>query len=102
MADLSPRLACAALGWLGGFVIAVAFAWWAALFPSVVANTGLTFLEAVPCVVSNSQLCELELALCGAPHLFGITTYSPALFWCGVALLSASLLAGCILPETRR
>ena len=44
--------------------IATAFAWWAVLFPSVVANTGLTFGEAVPCVASNSQLCELETALC--------------------------------------
>jgi hypothetical protein len=102
MAGPSPRLARTALGWLGGLVIAVAFAWWATLFPSVVANTGLTFLEAVPCAVSNSQLCELELSLCGAPHLFGITSYSPALFWCGVALLSASLLASCISPPARR
>ena len=44
--------------------IATAFAWWAVLFPSVVAKTGLTFGEAVPCVASNSQLCELETALC--------------------------------------
>jgi hypothetical protein len=102
LAGISPRLVCAGLGWLGGIVIATAFAWWAALFPSVVANTGLTFGEAVPCVVSNSQLCELETALCGASHLFGITSYSPTLFWCGVALLSASLLASCLLPQTRR
>jgi NitT/TauT family transport system permease protein len=102
LAGLSPRLACTALGWLGGIVIATAFAWWAVLFPSVVANTGLTFGQAVPCVVSGSQLCELETALCGAHHLFGITSYSPRLFWCGVALLCAKLLAGCILPQTRR
>lgn len=102
LAGFSLRLACAGLGWLGGIVIATAFAWWAMLFPSVVANTGLTFGEAVPCVVSNSQLCELETMLCGARHLFGITHYSPTLFWCGAALLSASLLAGCILPQTRR
>jgi hypothetical protein len=102
LAGLSPRRACAGLGWLGGIAIATAFAWWAILFPSVVANTGLTFSEAVPCVASNSQLCQLETALCGARHLFGITSYSPTLFWCGVALLSASLLAGSTLPQTRR
>jgi hypothetical protein len=102
VASISLRLACSGLGWLGGTVIATAFAWWAVLFPSVVANTGLTFGEAVPCVVSNSQVCELETALCGARHLFGITSYSPTLFWYGAALLCASLLAGCILPQTRR
>ncbi len=101
LAVISPRRACAGLGWLGGIAIATAFAWWAMLFPSVVANTGLTFGEAVPCVASNSQLCELETALCGAGHLFGITSYSPTLLWCGVALLSASLLASSILPQTR-
>jgi hypothetical protein len=102
LAGIAPRRACAVLGWLGGISIALAFAWWAALFPSVVANTGLSFAEAAPCVASNSQLCELAAALCGAPHLFGITSYSPALFWCGVALLSAGLLAGGILPQARR
>jgi hypothetical protein len=101
LAVISPRRACAGLRWLGGIAIATAFAWWAMLFPSVVANTGLTFGEAVPCVASNSQLCELETALCGAGHLFGITSYSPTLLWCGVALLSASLLAGSLLPQTR-
>jgi hypothetical protein len=101
-AGISPRLACTGLGWLGVIAIATAFAWWALLFPSVVANTGLTFGEAVPCVASRSQLCELETALCGARHLFGITSYSPTLFWCGAALLSTSLLAGSILPQTRR
>jgi len=40
---ISPRLACAGLGWLGGIAVAMAFAWWAVLFPSVVANTGLSF-----------------------------------------------------------
>ena len=99
---ISPRLICVGLGWLGGSAIATAFAWWAILFPGVVANTGLTFREAVPCVVSNSQLCELEMALCGARHLFGITSYSPTLFWCGAVLLSASLFAGSILPQSRR
>ena len=102
LAGISPRLACAGLGWLGGFAIGTALAWWAVLFPSVVANTGLTFGEAVPCVASTSQLCELETKLCGVRHLFGITSYSPTLFWCGAALLSASLLVGCILPQTPR
>jgi hypothetical protein len=102
LAAISPRRACAGLGWLGGIAIATAFAWWAVLFPSVVANTGLSFAEALPCVASNSQLCELETTLCGARHLFGITSYSPTLFCCGVALLSASLLAGNILLQTRR
>lgn len=102
LASISPRRACAALGWLGGIAVATAFAWWAALFASVVANTGLTFGEAVPCVASYSQLCELETALCGARHLFGIASYSPTLLWCGAALLSASLLAGSVLPQTRR
>jgi hypothetical protein len=99
--DISLRLVCVGVGWLGGIAIATAFAWWAVLFPSVVANTGLTFVEAVPCVASNSQLCELETALCGARHLFGISFYSPTLFWCGAALLSASLLVGSILSPTR-
>jgi hypothetical protein len=101
LAGISPRIACAGLRWLGGIAIATAFAWWAVLFPSVVANTGLTFVEAMPCIASNSQLCELETALCGSRHLFGITSYSPTLFWCGTALLSASLLVGSILPQTR-
>jgi len=99
---VSPRVAGSWLGWLGAIAIATAFAWWGVLFPSVVANTGLTFGEAAPCVASNSQLCELETALCGARHLFGITSYSPTLFWCGAALLSASLLAGSLLPQARR
>jgi hypothetical protein len=99
---ISLRLICAGFGWLGGSAIATAFAWWAMLFPSVMANTGLTFSEAMPCVASNSQLCELEMALCGARHLFGITSYSPALFWCGAVLLSASLFAGSILPQSWR
>ncbi len=98
---LSPKAVCASLGWLGATAIATALAWWGILFPSVVANTGLTFGEAVPCVASNSQLCELETALCGARHLFGITSYSPTLFWFGAGLLSASLLASSILPQTR-
>jgi hypothetical protein len=102
LVGISLRLVCAGLGWLGGIAIATAFAWWTVLFPSVVANTGLTFVEAIPCVASNSQLCELETALCGARHLFGISFYSPTLFWCGAALLSASLLVGSILPQTRR
>jgi hypothetical protein len=100
--DTVPRWTCIAAGWLGGAIIVTAFAWWLVLFPSVVANTGLTFTEAVPCAFSTSQLCELETALCGAPHLFGITGYSPMLFWCGVALLSASVLAGCLLPPPSR
>jgi|HubBroStandDraft_5_1064220.scaffolds.fasta_scaffold102970_3 hypothetical protein len=102
LARFSLRLAFAVLGWLGGLVIVTAFAWWAVLFPSVVANTGLTFSEAMPCVISNSQLCKLESALCGARHLFGITSYSPALFWCGAALLSGGLLGAYFLPRTRR
>jgi len=102
LAAISARAVCALLGGLGGIIVATAFAWWAVLFPSVVANTGLTFIEAVPCAVSSSQLCKLATALCGVPHLFGITSYSPVLFWCGVALLSASLLVGCIVPQTQR
>ena len=46
--------------------------------------------------------CELETTLCGARHLFGISFYSPTLFWCGAALLSASLFVGSILPQARR
>jgi hypothetical protein len=93
---------CGGLGWLGAITIAAALAWWGILFPSVVANTGLSFGEALPCVASNSQLCELETTLCGARHLFGITSYSPTLFWCGAGLLSLSLLAGSILPQAKR
>ena len=100
--SLSPRMASLGLAWLGGVTVAAAFAWWGAMFPTVVANTGLTFAEAVPCVASNSQLCELETALCGKAHVFGISYYSPTLFWCGVGLLSASLLAASLLPQPRR
>ena len=80
----------------------MAFAWWAVLFPGIVANTGLTFAEAVPCVVSNSQLCELATALCGARHWFGINSLfaNVVLVRCGV--VCASLLLGGILPRTRR
>ncbi len=102
MVAISPRRACAGLGWLGAIGIVAACAWWALLFPMVVANTGLGFGDALPCIASNSQLCELETTLCGARHLFGVKSYSPTLFWCGAALLSASLLACNILPQARR
>ena len=102
LAGIPPRLVRAGLGWAGGIAILVAFAWWAALFPGIVANTGLTFNEAVPCVASNSQLCELATALCGTGHLFGINHYSPTLFWSGAALLCTSLLLGGMPPRTRR
>jgi hypothetical protein len=87
---------------IGGAAVATAVAWWGLLFPTVVANTGLTFGEALPCVVSNSQLCELETTLCGAGHWLGIKSYSPTLFWCGAALLSVSLLLTSLRPAPRR
>jgi hypothetical protein len=90
------------LAWGGGAALAIALAWWGLLFPTVVANTGLTFGEALPCVASASQLCELETALCGAGHWLGIKSYSPTLFWCGAALLSASLLLASLQPAPRR
>jgi hypothetical protein len=93
------RSACSWLGWLGAAVIVTAFAWWTALFPTVMANTGLSFRQALPCLASTSDLCVLETALCGGRHLFGISHYSPMLFWCGTALLSASLFAASLLPE---
>jgi len=102
LAGMSPRQIPAGLGWVGGIAILAAFAWWAVQFTGIAANTGLTFSEAVPCVVSSSQLCELATALCGARHLFGINHYSPAMFWCGAALLCASLLLSGMPPRTRR
>lgn len=80
------------LGLFGALAIAAAVTWWAILFPTVVDNTGLTLGEALPCIASNSELCSLAMALCGAHHLFGIQHYSPGLFWAGIVLLSASLL----------
>ena len=96
------RNTCLALGLLGAAGVLAACAWWAALFPVVVANTGLSFGQAIPCIASSSDICVLEASLCGGRHLLGIRHYSPTLFWLGTALLSASLLAGSVLPERRR
>ena len=102
MAGLPPRPVRAGLGWAGGIAIVGALTWWAVLFPGIAGNTGLTFAEAMPCVVSDSQLCQLATALCGARHLFGINHYSPTLFWCGAALLCVRLVLGGIPPRMRR
>jgi hypothetical protein len=77
---------------LGVVAVAAAIGWWAILFPTVVDNTGLTWSEALPCIASNSDICALAMALCGAHHLFGLQQYSPSLFWAGILLLGASLL----------
>ncbi len=82
-------------GWLGVFgtaAMVTAIVWWAILFPTVVENAGLTLGEALPCIASNSEICSLAMALCGAQHLFGIKQYLPGLFWAGTILLSVSLL----------
>ncbi|NEU98330.1 hypothetical protein [Bradyrhizobium uaiense] len=82
-------------GWLrmiGAVAIIAAIGWWAMLFPGVIDNTGLTFKEAFPCIALSSGSCLLQSAICGGRHLFGIQHYSPDLFWCGVAVASASLL----------
>jgi hypothetical protein len=51
---------------------------------------------------SNSDLRLLAAAQCGSSHTFGIAHYSPTLFWCGVGLLSASLLGRSLLPPLQR
>ena len=91
VARFTGRLATG-LAALGVVAVAAAIAWWALLFPTVVDNTGLTWREAMPCIASNSDICSLAMALCGAHHLFGIEHYSPSLFWAGIFFLGASLL----------
>jgi hypothetical protein len=96
MVAVAARLGAGLAVWLGLFgaaAIAAAIGWWAILFPTVVENTGLTLGDALPCIASNSEVCSLAMALCGVRHLFGIGHYSPGLFWAGIILLSASLLA---------
>lgn len=80
------------LAGFGVVAVAAAIAWWAILFPTVVDNTGLAWGEAMPCIASNSDICSLAMALCGAHHLFGIQHYSPSLFWSGILFLGASLM----------
>jgi hypothetical protein len=99
---MSTRAVSSWLGLLGISTVGAALTWWVILFPTVVANTVLSFVEAIPCIASNSDLCLLETHLCGGHHLFGIRHYSPSLFWCGIALLSASLFAANMLPSASR
>jgi hypothetical protein len=99
---LTRHTTLATIGWVGGVALALAIAWWSLLYPTVVANTGLGFAEALPCIASASDLCLLAAAQCGGSHLFGIAHYSPTLFWCGVGLLGTSLLALSMLPPSHR
>lgn len=87
---------------LGVVAVVAAIGWWAVLFPTVVDNTGLAWSEALPSIASNSDICSLAMALCGAHHLFGIQQYSPSLFWAGILFLGASLLvtSGTIAKKT--
>ena len=95
MVVLATRFASRLATFLAAFgvaAVAAAIGWWAILFPIVVDNTGLTWSEALPCIASNSDMCSLAMALCGAHHLFGIQQYSPSLFWAGILFLGSSLL----------
>jgi hypothetical protein len=89
------------LGLAGTVIISAAVAWWGILFPTVLENTGLSLGQALPCVASNSDVCSLAMATCGADHIFGIRHYSPNLFWVGAVLLCSSLALQGLLPSTR-
>lgn len=83
-----PRLLLAA----GALSLAIAVAWWAAVFVRVLANGYLSAREAITCSVASSVVCDLAMSLCGKTHPLGLAWYSPGLLWVSVALLSAAAL----------
>jgi hypothetical protein len=78
----------------GASSLAIALAWWALVFRSVVANDYLTLPQAGICLGRSSSLCELAMSLCSARvrHFLDITRYSPDLLWVGLLMLGLGLL----------
>ncbi|HWA42104.1 MAG TPA: hypothetical protein VHA10_02770 [Hypericibacter adhaerens] len=88
------RILVVLLAGLGLAALLAATGWWWLIFRQVIEYGYLTFGGAAACIVNKTDICELVMSLCGARHPFGVARYSPALFWLGLAILSASLIAG--------
>jgi hypothetical protein len=78
---------------LGGATVLGAIAWWWITFEEVVGYGYLSWREAGGCLVQNSDICSLAKALCLGSHPRVLLAYWASVFWLGVIVLSASLLA---------
>jgi hypothetical protein len=76
----------------GAALLAAAVAWWAMAFQTVVRLDYLGLPQALRCGVASGSLCQLALSLCSGVHPLGIRSYSPALLWVGLAVLSSGVL----------
>lgn len=89
--SLRPRISRLLLT-AGALTLAIAVAWWTAVFMRVLANGYLSTGEALTCSIASSVICDLATSLCGKTHPLGLAWYSPGLLWISIALLSASAL----------
>jgi hypothetical protein len=78
---------------LGALVVVASAAWWWITYGEVIRYNYISAGEAGVCLLGDSEICRLARALCRGAHPVTVAAYRAAVFWIGVAALSASLLA---------
>ncbi len=75
----------------GGAALAVSVGLWGHLYRVMTGpELGFTLRDAAPCLVSAAGLCAYPL--CGDP-LFAVSRHASTVFWTGVGLVGAGLIA---------
>ncbi|TBW39485.1 hypothetical protein EYW49_06330 [Siculibacillus lacustris] len=85
------RVVAAGLLAIGLIGVSLAIGWWWIVYGQLVGSTSMALADAVPCLVSRSDLCSLAQALCRNDHFLGITRYPVAAFWAAATPLGAGL-----------
>jgi hypothetical protein len=78
---------------LGSATVLGAVAWWWITYGEVIGAGYLCWQEAGGSLVQNSDICSFAKALSFSSHLRVLLAYWASVFWLGVIVLSASLLA---------
>lgn len=74
---------------IGGFLILCAFLWWSSFYGKITKEIGASLGDAVKCLYSSKGECGVAS---GIAQFAGVTPYNPAVFWIGIAILSAGII----------